>query len=70
MKLICSTWMKAAKFNPVNLLKLMGVIINEEECEKGMKVILDVARSGDWTLLDELRRMDASACTTSGGEIS
>ena len=61
MKLICSTWMKAAKFNPVNLLKLMGVIINEEECEKGMKVILDVARSGDWTLLDELSEPEIRA---------
>lgn len=57
--------MKAAKFDPVKLLKLMGVIVNEEECEKGMKVVLDVARSGDWALIDELSEPEIRAFQSS-----
>lgn len=46
--------MKAAKFDPVKLLKHMDVITNEGECEAAMKVILTAARSGDSTLLENL----------------
>jgi condensin complex subunit 3 len=46
--------MKAAKFNPVELLKIMGATANEEECEKAISVVLETARSGDKAVLNEL----------------
>jgi condensin complex subunit 3 len=46
--------MKASKFDPVALLKLMGVIVNEEECEKVVEVILEAARSDESIALVEL----------------
>lgn len=53
-RLICSKWMKAAKFDPIKLLKRMDIIVNEEECEIAMKVVLEVARSRDCALLNDL----------------
>ena len=46
--------MKSAKFDPVQLLKLMEVASNEEECETTLKVLLEAARSGDETYLEGL----------------
>ncbi len=54
IKLICTKWMKVAKFDPVELLRLMGATVNDEECEKTLKVILQTVRSGDFTAMDEL----------------
>jgi condensin complex subunit 3 len=44
MTLICTKWTKAAKFCPVELMRLMGATMYEEECEKVLKVVLDMAR--------------------------
>lgn len=46
--------MKSTKFDPVALLKLMGVTVNEEECAKVVEVVLEAARSGDDEMLSEL----------------
>lgn len=46
--------MKAAKFNPIQMLKLMGVAANEEECEKAISVVLATAREDEFGALDEL----------------
>lgn len=54
MKLICSKWMKAAKFDPVELVRIMGVTVSDEECEKALKVILQTVRSGDHSPMQEL----------------
>ena len=52
--MICAKWMKSAKFAPVQLLKLMEVASNEEECETTLKVVLEAARSGDETYFEGL----------------
>ena len=54
IKLICTKWMKCAKFDPVELLRLMKATTNEEECEKALKVVLKTARSGDQSAIQEL----------------
>jgi condensin complex subunit 3 len=46
--------MRTSKFDPVALLKLMGVTVNEEECAKVIEVVLEAARSGDDEMLSEL----------------
>jgi condensin complex subunit 3 len=46
--------MKSSKFDPVALLKLMGVTVNEEESAKVVEVVLETARSGDVEMLSEL----------------
>jgi condensin complex subunit 3 len=45
IKLICCKWIKVTRFNPIELLKLLGVIEHEEECEKVVQVLLDVSSS-------------------------
>mmetsp|Transcript_308 Transcript_308/g.660 ORF Transcript_308/g.660 Transcript_308/m.660 type:complete len:1010 (-) Transcript_308:3040-6069(-) len=45
MTLICTKWTKAAKFCPVELMRLMGATMYEEECEKALKVVLKMARA-------------------------
>ena len=56
--LICTKWTKAAKFCPVELMRLMGATVYEEESEKALKVVLKMARiSGSTksnTILQEL----------------
>ncbi|KAG7343225.1 nuclear condensing complex subunit [Nitzschia inconspicua] len=54
VKLICTKWMKAAKFDPVELVRIMGVTVNETECENALKVILKTVRSGDHSPIQEL----------------
>lgn len=44
MSLICTKWTKAARFCPVELMRLMGATMYEEECEKALMVILKMAR--------------------------
>eukprot|EP00536_Pseudo-nitzschia_multiseries_P012519 jgi/Psemu1/260684/estExt_Genewise1Plus.C_4820028 len=44
-KLICTKWMKAAQFCPVELLRFMGVTTFEEECEKTLRVVVNTART-------------------------
>jgi hypothetical protein len=44
--LICN-WMKALKYDPIALLDKLNPVINESECEKAVKVILDVAQAID-----------------------
>jgi condensin complex subunit 3 len=46
--------MKSSKFDPIALLKLMGVTVNEDESAKVIEVVLEAARSGDDELLSEL----------------
>eukprot|EP00980_Cylindrotheca_fusiformis_P018269 scaffold5943_cov134-Cylindrotheca_fusiformis.AAC.3 len=53
-KLICCKWMKAARFDPVQLLKHVDVIVNEEECNTLTRVILSTARSKDCAILADL----------------
>lgn len=43
IELICTHWMKSAKFNALNLLKAMDVLANEDEAEQVVRVLLDVA---------------------------
>ena len=52
--LICTKWTKAAKFCPVELMRLMGATVYEEECEKALKVVLKIARTKDNAILQEL----------------
>lgn len=54
VKLICTKWIKVAKFDPVELVRIMGVTINDEECEKALKVVLKTVRSGNFSPLQEL----------------
>ena len=44
MTLICTKWTKAAKFCPVELVRLMGATMYEEECEKALQIVLKLAR--------------------------
>lgn len=44
MTLICTKWIKAAKFCPVEMMRLMGATMYEEECEKALKVVLKMSR--------------------------
>lgn len=53
-KLICNKWFKAAKFDPVKLLRQMDVTNNDEECEKALKTILATARSSDHSIIQDL----------------
>lgn len=39
--LICTSWIKAAKYDPLELVKMVGPIVNEEECDKLIGVLLD-----------------------------
>ena len=57
--------MKAAKFDPIELLKLMKVVANEEECEKTIEVVVDVALSDTNELLKELSEPEIRAFTSS-----
>jgi condensin complex subunit 3 len=54
MKLICTKWIRVAKFDPVEVLRLMGATVNDEECEKALKVILYTVRSGDYSPIQGL----------------
>jgi hypothetical protein len=54
LKLVCTKWMKVAKFDPVELLRLMGATANDQECEKAMKAVLTTIRSGDHSPMQEL----------------
>lgn len=38
--LICTSWIKAAKYDPLELVKMIGPIVNEDECEKLIGVLL------------------------------
>ncbi|KAL7512869.1 hypothetical protein ACHAXN_012667 [Cyclotella atomus] len=44
--LICN-WMKTLKYDPIALLDKLNPVINESECEKAIKVILEVAQAID-----------------------
>ncbi|KAL3924237.1 MAG: hypothetical protein SGILL_001167 [Bacillariaceae sp.] len=54
LKLMCTKWMKVAKFDPVELLRLMSATVNDQESEKALKVILQTVRSGDHSPMQEL----------------
>lgn len=54
VRLICAKWTKAAKFDPVELVRMMRATLIEDECEKALKVVLEAARSGDRSAIDEL----------------
>jgi condensin complex subunit 3 len=41
VKLICTSWMKTAKFNPITIMKHLNVVENEDACEKVIQVLLD-----------------------------
>jgi len=49
MTLICTKWIKAAKFCPVEMMRLMGATMYEEECEKALKVVLKMTRESSST---------------------
>jgi condensin complex subunit 3 len=46
--------MKAVKFDPVELLRLMGATRNEQECEKALRIIFETARSVDHHAIQDL----------------
>mmetsp|Transcript_13565 Transcript_13565/g.21352 ORF Transcript_13565/g.21352 Transcript_13565/m.21352 type:complete len:957 (+) Transcript_13565:64-2934(+) len=60
-KLICSRWMKSAKFCPVELLRRMGPAIYEEECEKAIQVVLDAIRADDTEVVSGLSAPEVRA---------
>ena len=41
VRLVCTSWIKAAKYDPIELIKLIGPIDHEQECEKIVGVLLD-----------------------------
>ncbi|VEU41141.1 unnamed protein product [Pseudo-nitzschia multistriata] len=53
-KLICTKWTKAAHFCPVELMRFMGATTYEEECEKALQVVLNMARSRGTTKSDTI----------------
>jgi condensin complex subunit 3 len=53
-KMVCTGWMKEVKYDPIALLKLVGVTDNEAEANQVLKVVLGAARSDDDELLSEL----------------
>ncbi|KAL3776578.1 hypothetical protein HJC23_008050 [Cyclotella cryptica] len=44
--LICN-WMKQLKYDPITLLDMLNPVLNESECEKAVKVIINVASAID-----------------------
>lgn len=52
--MICAGWMKSVSFDPIALLKLIGVMDNEAEASQVLQVIMEIAHSSDSDLLDEL----------------
>lgn len=53
-KLICTKWLKAAKFDPVALLRWIRPSTNDVECEKALKIIFATARSVDHHAIQDL----------------
>ena len=53
-KMVCAGWMKSVAYDPIALLKLIGVMDNEAEASQVLQVIMEAARSNDSDLLDEL----------------
>lgn len=53
-KMICSGWMKSLKYDPIALLKKLGVTDNEEEANQVLDIIMEAAREADSPLLEEL----------------
>jgi condensin complex subunit 3 len=41
IKLICTAWMKTAKFNPITILQHLNVVEYEDACEKIIQALLD-----------------------------
>ena len=52
--MVCAGWMKSVSFDPIALLKLIGVMDNEAEASQVLQVIMEAAHSSDSDLLDEL----------------
>jgi len=40
-RLVCTSWIKFAKYDPIELIKVVGPIVNEEECEKIVGVLMN-----------------------------
>ena len=49
MTLICTKWTKAARFCPVELMRMMGATMYEDECEKALQVVLKLAHASNST---------------------
>lgn len=46
-KMIYLGWIKAVKYNPIDMLRQMDVVLNEDECAKAARVILQAAESDE-----------------------
>ena len=52
--MVCTSWTKAVRYDPIALLKMVGVMDNEDEGNRVLEVVLEAARSEDNELLEEL----------------
>ena len=52
--MICAGWMKGVKFDPIALLKLVGVLDYEDEANDVLNIIMDAAREDSSSVLDDL----------------
>ena len=47
VELLCTSWLKSAKFDPVALLEGLDPVLNEKACETAARVLLNVANTID-----------------------
>lgn len=52
--MVCAGWMKAVKYDPIALVRLVGPIENEEQAKTVLKAVFEAARSEENELLEEL----------------
>lgn len=52
--MICTGWMKAFKYDPIAMLKCLGVMDNETEANNALDVIFEAAREEESELLEDL----------------
>jgi len=62
--MVCAGWMKSVAYDPVVLLKLIGVMDNETEASQVLETIMEEARASDSELLAELSDPEIRAYRT------
>ena len=53
-RMICASWMKHVRFDPIALIGLLDPVLHEQECHKVCRVLFQVAQEESPTALEEL----------------
>uniref|UniRef100_A0A7S4JL97 Nuclear condensin complex subunit 3 C-terminal domain-containing protein n=1 Tax=Odontella aurita TaxID=265563 RepID=A0A7S4JL97_9STRA len=54
VEMLCCGWMKAVKFDPIDFLRLLDPVANEEICEKAVRAIIAASNDDENDMLKDL----------------